>query len=52
MKTYVVTYEGRIREIYLVEAKDEVEAREIWSKGAFFGSEVIDGEVTDVQEDE
>lgn len=54
MKTYLVTYEGTVRETYLVEANSEAEARENWHKVSDhpISSEMIDGEVTSIQEDE
>ncbi|QDK01384.1 hypothetical protein SEA_WATERT_115 [Microbacterium phage WaterT] len=52
MKEYVVIYEGTIRETYLVTANSEDEAREIWSDFDAMSSEMIDGEVVDVVEDD
>ena len=54
MKTYLVTYEGTCRETYMVQAESEAEARENWHQVSInpISSEMIDGEVVHVQEDE
>lgn len=52
MSTYIVIYEGTVREQYIVEADSPEHARQIWSDFDAVSSEVIDGEVTDVWEDE
>lgn len=51
MKTYTVIYEGTIREVYSVEAHNAAEAREIWSDFEPDISEVIDGQVVEVEEE-
>ncbi|WBL18497.1 hypothetical protein [Citricoccus sp. NR2] len=50
MPEFQVTWEGRVREIYFVEAEGAEEARRIWSDYAPDISESLDGEVTDVEE--
>jgi len=52
MSSYIVIYEGTIREEYVVEADSPEHARQIWSDFDPVSSEVIDGEVTEVLEDE
>lgn len=52
MKTYSVIYEGRVREVYSVEAESAEQAREIWSDFDPVSSEVIDGDIIEVDEDE
>ena len=49
-KTFYVMYEGRVQETYVVEAESEEEARERWSETEPVSSEVIDGEIVDVEE--
>lgn len=48
MAQFTVIYEGRVREVYSVEAESAEEAREKWSDTEPVSSEVIDGEVTEV----
>lgn len=50
MREYEVTWEGRVREVYLVMAESEAEARENWTDGSLAHSEAFDGEVTSVEE--
>lgn len=50
MKEFLVIYEGRVREVYTVPANTEEEAREVWSDFEPDSSEVIDGEVVEVEE--
>ena len=49
MKTWIVTFEGRVRETYLVDAETEAEAREKWSDYEPDISEVLDGAVVSVE---
>lgn len=49
MPTYEVIYEGICREVYLVDAESEAEAREKWSDSEPIASESIDGGVTEVR---
>ena len=48
MAQFTVIYEGRVREVYSVEAESAEEAREKWSDTEPVSSEFIDGEVTEV----
>lgn len=48
MSEYQVIYEGTIREVYIVEADSEDEARDKWPEEMPVHSEVTDGEVTGV----
>lgn len=48
MAEFTVIYVGRVREQYSVEADTEEEARNKWSDGEPFISEVIDGGVVEV----
>lgn len=50
MAQFEVVYEGSVREVYVVEADSEEEAREVWVDGWLASSEVYDGEVVDVEE--
>lgn len=50
MPEYEVTWEGRVREVYHVEAASPEEAREKWSDEEPTISEVWDGEVISVEE--
>ncbi|MCT2357059.1 hypothetical protein M3G54_01605 [Brevibacterium casei] len=52
MSEYRVVYEGRVREIYIVEAENEAEARERWSDFEPEASDVFDGEIVEVTQDE
>lgn len=49
MPTYEVIYEGTLREVYLVDAESEAEAREKWLDSEPIASEAFDGEVTEVR---
>ena len=46
---YIVTYEGTIREKYVVVVESEDEARELWSDNEPVSSEIIDGAVERVE---
>lgn len=50
MKNFELTYEGRVREVYHVQAEAEAEAREKWMDTEPVSSEVIDGEIVTVEE--
>lgn len=52
MKRWIVTFEGRVRETYLVEAETAEEARDTWHDVEPEYSDVIDGGVIDVMEDD
>ncbi len=52
MPFYEVIYEGTVREIYSVEADSEEEARKKWSDNEPVQSEVIEGDVVDIREEE
>jgi len=45
-----VTYEGRVKETYVVEAETAEEAAEKWSDYEPTSSEVIDGSVVEIEE--
>lgn len=49
MTTYEVIYKGTFREVYLVDAESEAEAREKWSDSEPIASESINGGVTEVR---
>lgn len=51
MAHFTVVYEGRVREVYSVEAESAEEAHEKWSDTEPEISEAIDGAVTEVIED-
>lgn len=51
MAHFTVVYEGRVREVYSVEAGSVEEAYEKWSDTEPEISEAIDGAVTEVTED-
>ena len=44
-----VTYEGRVRETYVVEAETSEEAMEKWFDYEPISSEVVDGSVVEVE---
>lgn len=50
MPEFEVTYEGRVREVYFVEADTAEEAREKYSDQEPYSSEVLDGGVVSVGE--
>lgn len=50
MPEFEVTYEGTVRETYYVEAETAAEAREKFSEGELYRSEVLEGSVTSVEE--
>ena len=50
MPEFEVTWEGRVREVYYVEAESEAEARENWHDGDLDHSVSFDGEVIEVAE--
>lgn len=50
MKEYEIIWEGHVREIYVVVAESEADARENWFDGSLVHSEAYDGEVTSVEE--
>ena len=50
MSEFEVTYEWAVREIYYVEAETAAEAREKFSEGKLYRSEVLEGSVTSVEE--
>lgn len=50
MPEFEVTYEGRVREIYFVEADTAEEARVKYSDLEPYSSEVLDGGVVSVEE--
>lgn len=52
MKDYAVVYEGTVRQVYIVEAESEDEAREKWSGSYLASSEMIEGGVVEVSLDE
>jgi len=53
MSEFTLVYEGSIREYYAVEAETEEEAREKWSDNDPFISEVVEGGIVEVfQEDD
>lgn len=51
MPEFEVVYEGQVREVYVVTADSEEEARRIWvDVGDLVQSEVTDGEIYSVEE--
>lgn len=48
-RDYMVIYEGTFREVYIVNAASEDEARMNWSDSEPVISEAIDGEVVEVK---
>lgn len=50
MPEFEIVYEGQVREVYVVIADSEEEAREVWPDGWLASSEVYDGEVIRVEE--
>lgn len=52
MKNYELIYEGRVREVYSVTAETQDEARGKWMDSEPVSSEVIDGEIVKVSEEE
>lgn len=51
MKNFELIYEGRVKEVYSVMAETEEEAREKWMDSNPVSSEVIDGEIVKVSEE-
>ena len=49
-REFEVVWIGTVREVYLVEAESEDEAREIWVHDEPFSSEPLDGDVVSVRE--
>jgi 16S rRNA C967 or C1407 C5-methylase (RsmB/RsmF family) len=52
MPEYIVEMRGECREVYVVEADSEIEARENWMNGSLQVQEASSMEVYDVREDE
>lgn len=50
MPEFEIVYEGRVREIYVITADSEEEARLNWVDADLAQSEVYDGEVISVEE--
>lgn len=49
LRSYEVIWEGRVREIYVVDAHTEDEARDLWVGTQPVQSEAFDGEIVEVR---
>lgn len=50
MPEFEIVYDGQVREVYVVTADSEEEARRTWYDGTLVQSEVYDGEIYSVEE--